>query len=647
MKKFFTLFAAGAVVFSAAAADLKIENSMLRHGNAPVKEITVKKTVSPTMRKVAKQTNINATSVNGQLKTRPAQFTQSEPASKMRKMKMMSARKVGDASSVEGKWTFYFGDYYFESSAGGTITATYESVLTDDGYLVFEESPATGYFLPFVGQYNASNSTISFSREYLADNQGYSIYQQPFEYNYYTQGLDNLTALVGNFNSSNGNLTFTADQGIAWEAYQGNSMAGYYDILDFEGATLAGSGTGGGTGGGNTGGGTSGPGIEGDWTFTYYDALYQSSTMDFVDIQYTCSYDAENDMYWFEDPTNENLPFGVDFNAATNVVTLPAVFIGSTGTYIVSQEPFVVNMMTEDFDFPEELSFLYDPSTGSMVFDEYTGITWGAYDQSYQYLGDFKGYYFEQAVKAGGGNQGGGDNPGTGEDPDWTDIGNATFMDGWVLPLFGVDQNDQSNWYQVPIQQNKTNPNMYRLVNPYMYGPVASYNTHATKKGYIQFDLSDPDHVMFSTVESGFAFADAGITKMYCMNALSFFVGYYGYSPEQIISTMGDAMPYTVYDNGVVDLSYIIDEDGPWYDACFGIQNATTGGYQWQDQQGNTADMNARIYMPDMSGVGAIENANDVKVEYYNLQGVRVLNPVKGQIVIVRKGNEATKTIVR
>lgn len=50
----------------------------------------------------------------------------------------------------------------------------------------------------------------------------------------------------------------------------------------------------------------------------------------------------------------------------------------------------------------------------------------------------------------------------------------------------------------------------------------------------------------------------------------------------------------------------------------------------------------------DNSGIGSVENDNfKAPVEYYSLQGVRLAEPVKGQIVIVRRGSESFKTIVR
>ena len=50
----------------------------------------------------------------------------------------------------------------------------------------------------------------------------------------------------------------------------------------------------------------------------------------------------------------------------------------------------------------------------------------------------------------------------------------------------------------------------------------------------------------------------------------------------------------------------------------------------------------------DYNGIGSIgADDYDAPEEYYSLQGMRLSEPVKGQIVIVRKGSKAYKTIIR
>ena len=50
------------------------------------------------------------------------------------------------------------------------------------------------------------------------------------------------------------------------------------------------------------------------------------------------------------------------------------------------------------------------------------------------------------------------------------------------------------------------------------------------------------------------------------------------------------------------------------------------------------------LYFASVSGVDSVESSDDVVVEYYNLQGMRILNPGKG-IYICRKGNKVFKVV--
>lgn len=86
-----------------------------------------------------------------------------------------------------------------------------------------------------------------------------------------------------------------------------------------------------------------------------------------------------------------------------------------------------------------------------------------------------------------------------------------------------------------------------------------------------------------------------------------------------------------------------------WYIAnwSFGAQN---GGYEvgiytsFRDSQ-MTLPFNP---LPDAGGVeGVVAEKENAPVEYYNLQGVRVMNPEAGQLVIKRQGSEVKKMVIR
>lgn len=443
MKTLYLLMSAAAVAFTASAAPTAIQNGSLREF-APVKK------------EAGKQSVVKMNKINDREAVAPA-------------------TRAG-IESLEGTWEVWFGDFYFQDSVGETMNL-FEVTTDADGYVYFDDP--TGYDLPFVGQYNESNSTISFSKYPLGELERYYVQQEAFEYNWNTDDLDPINAITGMYDASAGLIDFAPDQALAWMAYSDanyTKLAGYMQIYDL------------------------------------------------------------------------------------------------------------------------------------LEFDK-TGVV-------------------------------------PGDEGSWKEIGLAVFQDGWVLPAFSFDQTDRANWYEVPLEQNENVPSQYRLVDPYHLGPAAEYNTSNTK-GYITFDVSDPDHVLFLKSDAGFALPSFGITRFYCYNQLgSLYETFYlqGMTVADIIAEYGADIPFTTFKDGVVSLSGANTSEGYLYDANFGYQAAQAGGYQWSYEDGSTPNMVASITFPS-AGVESIFGSDNSEPVYYNLQGVRIASPEKGQLVIERRGNKAIKVV--
>ena len=385
--------------------------------------------------------------------------------------------------------------------------------------------------------------------------------------------------------------------------------------------------------------------IEGQWVVKFVDDQFQGSTGSIITTIYvaTLESDDEGEYYYFENPaglppmilvdgTLENT-YDLDF-ALVAYATYQGV------RYQIAQAPFyAVGDQLADVD---SMTLTFDPATGELTYDAYWGVLWEMYTLDDEFFGYWTGYSVNSFEKGTGSTA---PDPGV-DDEDWTSIGFAKFVDGWVLPLFGIDQFE--NEYEVGIQQNNNKETRYRLVNPYKTGPAAVYN-QSTTDGYIVFDIADPAHVTFNAVDAGFSYLGADVSEMYCYNMVTFFALYYGVGYNDVISQLGDQIPYTTYKDGVVTLDYIVDEGENWYDACFGVQDAIDGGYQWQNQLGQTVDMRCRITMPttEDSAVSAIESEENAPARYFNLQGVEVENPAKGSIVICRQGSKSSKMVVK
>lgn len=168
-------------------------------------------------------------------------------------VKLLGMRRAEADNSIEGTWTFALGDYYFQDSSLETLYVEFEATLLENGLVTFEDP--TGSELPFVAEFDENANTLQFSPMYtyqvsLTNGSVYQLYQNPFVYNYETEALDHQT-ITATYNPEQGEITFAADNGIAWEAHADTegTFAGYFGIYDLEGASRDGSGGGGSEGG--------------------------------------------------------------------------------------------------------------------------------------------------------------------------------------------------------------------------------------------------------------------------------------------------------------------------------------------------------------------------------------------------------------
>lgn len=384
--------------------------------------------------------------------------------------------------------------------------------------------------------------------------------------------------------------------------------------------------------------------IEGDWIFTFGDYYYGNNSVGSYNVIFRAV--KSGNMIFFQDPTGKEFLFIGLYDALTGELTFPRTALGtaqtSSGTPVfLYQEPYIFNTATNDFDY-QQVKAQFNSTAGTITFPERSGIDWiyyldldGTQFFTYGFTADL-----EKAVK---------DIPYVDNPEDWTSVGNALFMDAWVLPAFGIDQTDPRNMYEVALQQNKTNENLYRLVNPYWSGPGARYNQCADN-GYIMFDVTDPDHVLVNAqkVEAGFANVDLEVTKLYCYNALVEYSLYLEKTPEEVIEMFGDEMPYTTFKDGIVSLSFYKDpKQGVIYDANFGDQTDRDGGFAWFDDKGKAANMEAKIFFPGAyDGISEIsEDMNGAPV-YYDINGIRVEKPAKG-LYIIKSGTKVSKVFLK
>ncbi len=153
-------------------------------------------------------------------------------------------------------------------------------------------------------------------------------------------------------------------------------------------------------------------------------------------------------------------------------------------SYFCRFEPFVCD--EAGWAIPTNFFVSYDKTRESFVFPKEQGFVVAAYADAEctQYEGFLDMYIVSALIKD------------TEAEGNWIDYDTATYVDGWILPSGEYDP--QYYPWSVSVQQNIDNPNLFRISHPYESEgcPIRDY---VLGKGYIVFDLSDPENVMVPT----------------------------------------------------------------------------------------------------------------------------------------------------
>lgn len=228
---------------------------------------------------------------------------------------------------------------------------------------------------------------------------------------------------------------------------------------------------------------------------------------------------------------------------------------------------------------------------------------------------------------------------------EWEDHGNAEFTDDFINKMFQGGP-AVTTPQSVPCKKKKTDDGWYLLENPYRCGEWAQYNQYAVQNnlnGYIVFNISNPEIVYTRPMTGCGLWVDesedndgSAMTEYYPYNREGQYIVTDGWDPlDAYDDLIGGRMTPSSYDEAtrtVLIQNVLFGDssapDGTWW---FGADNPIT----------------FTIVLPDPAGISDIEFNENAPVRYYNLQGVEVVNPVKGQLVIKTQGNKAQKVIVK
>lgn len=218
------------------------------------------------------------------------------------------------------------------------------------------------------------------------------------------------------------------------------------------------------------------------------------------------------------------------------------------------------------------------------------------------------------------------------DDPDqWEDCGNVTL----TADIFSTFYNGVNvETLTVPFQRNKTDKARLRLVNPFENSELKSYNRHSgAHSHFITINVADPELIYLEDSPLG---QDYGNKMMRLWSYGGFYVSQ-GITKEQILAsniavpTFDEATNTIKFPGSSLILASLEYNSSSWYNV--------------------SSSKNAIKFPSDYDVFGAVNDItvdeNDGPVQYYNLQGVSVANPVAGQLYIRVQGDKATKVLVR
>lgn len=229
---------------------------------------------------------------------------------------------------------------------------------------------------------------------------------------------------------------------------------------------------------------------------------------------------------------------------------------------------------------------------------------------------------------------------------EWAEAGNAEFTDNYLNNLF-VEE------YQVTAPQtlkcfvkHGSDNKVIAFENPYATEDFSVINPGAQLNmpinGYYVIDMTNEECVLLQPYVGTGMYANFGseeqddYQQVFCYNDEAKYVLMNGFDYQDVIDEYGAVgIPLSNYNSS--------NSTATIMNLWFGPSTNPIGSYWF----GEDADVWLQFVLPDISGIDGVEVNENAPVRYFNLQGMEVVNPVKGQLVIKTQGNKAQKVIVK
>lgn len=225
---------------------------------------------------------------------------------------------------------------------------------------------------------------------------------------------------------------------------------------------------------------------------------------------------------------------------------------------------------------------------------------------------------------------------------EWKSLGTGSFEEGYVYPL--VDGNKKAG-YDVEVFQKSDNSNVFLVKQPYGSAtPFATANATPDAAGYIYIDATTADCVAVRPmVYSGFDDQENWEGKLFLANeeGVQYFLDessiddikeYFDYYelPMSSMKVEGEKVTINILNGCLANVCDLFTY-APFTNA-----------------EGAPIPCESVLTFKAGAGVeGVINDAENAPKRFFNLQGMEVVNPAAGELVIVKQGNKATKTIVK
>ena len=212
----------------------------------------------------------------------------------------------------------------------------------------------------------------------------------------------------------------------------------------------------------------------------------------------------------------------------------------------------------------------------------------------------------------------------------WENIGTCTFTDGIISMLYNKENEgieDVSLWQpltitDIPLQQLETDPAQIRM---------QSYFNMFGGEGHLTIDLTDPNRVVVPYQETGVVInTNYGVTSICSISDLV---------NQDGTPTVLEDGEFITYANGVINFEI--------HSIGYIFPKTTTEGMNPNSVYSMRFQQPSELILPEdfNAGIGNVNAATTDKVEYFNLQGIRIENPTHG-LYIRRAGKKVEKVIL-